>query len=86
MSKDIEEIKALVLRATPQHPALSRLRAAVLDNQQQEITSYDRMHHRHSRTGSSPHRPYYKPAEKPPKPDLTPEIENPETEKNDAED
>lgn len=35
--------------AGQEHPALARLRDRLADQQKPEITSYDRMHHRHNR-------------------------------------
>jgi len=35
---------------SPAHPALRRLRERIVDADSQQITSYDRMHHRHSRS------------------------------------
>jgi hypothetical protein len=46
------DLKAEVLRARPTNPALQRLQRRVLASAEpsQVITSYDRMHHRHSRS------------------------------------
>lgn len=45
-------LKAAVLTAKPSNPALQRLQARVLGAVEPStvITSYDRMHHRHSRS------------------------------------
>lgn len=47
-----DSVRASVLKSSPTNPALQRLRSRVLaDVQASElITSYDRMHHRHSRS------------------------------------
>lgn len=34
----------------PEHPALARLHQRMVDSEDQQITSYDRMHHRHNRS------------------------------------
>lgn len=46
------DLKAAVLKARPTNPALARLQARVLASAEtsEVITSYDRMHHRHSRS------------------------------------
>lgn len=46
------DLKAVVLKARPTNPALARLQARVLAGAEvsEVITSYDRMHHRHSRS------------------------------------
>ena len=46
------DLKTAVLRARPTNPALERLRGRVLAHADvcEVITSYDRMHHRHSRS------------------------------------
>lgn len=46
------DLKTEVLRARPTNPALQRLQHRVLASAEpsQVITSYDRMHHRHSRS------------------------------------
>ncbi|RUR71099.1 hypothetical protein EJP67_28995 [Variovorax guangxiensis] len=45
-------VRDAVLRGKPTNPALQRLQARVLQNADpsEVITSYDRMHHRHSRS------------------------------------
>ena len=45
-----EELVAEVLASRPEHPALARLHDSLLQtDSDREITSYDRMHHRHNR-------------------------------------
>ena len=46
-----EDIRSALLRDQPTNPALQRLKGRLLaDSEPSEvITSYDRMHHRHSR-------------------------------------
>lgn len=46
-----EDIRSALLRDQPTNPALQRLKGRLLaDSEASEvITSYDRMHHRHSR-------------------------------------
>lgn len=46
------DLKLAVLRAQPTNPALKRLQGRVLASAEpsEVITSYDRMHHRHSRS------------------------------------
>lgn len=46
------EFKSSIMRSTSSNPALERLRSRVLANADASdvITSYDRMHHRHSRS------------------------------------
>jgi hypothetical protein len=34
----------------PEHPALARLHQRMINSEDQQITSYDRMHHRHNRS------------------------------------
>lgn len=34
----------------PEHPALARLHQRMVNSEDQQITSYDRMHHRHNRS------------------------------------
>jgi hypothetical protein len=34
----------------PDHPALARLRQRMVNSEEQQITSYNRMHHRHNRS------------------------------------
>lgn len=34
----------------PEHPALARLHQRMVNSEGQQITSYDRMHHRHNRS------------------------------------
>jgi len=34
----------------PEHPALARLRQRMVNSEEQQITSYNRMHHRHNRS------------------------------------
>lgn len=45
-------VRSSVLKASPTNPALQRLQSRVLAGVQPSelITSYDRMHHRHSRS------------------------------------
>ena len=47
-----EDIRSAILRDQPDNPALQRLKGRLLaDSEASEvITSYDRMHHRHSRS------------------------------------
>lgn len=47
-----EDIRSAILRDQPANPALQRLQGRLLaDSEASEvITSYDRMHHRHSRS------------------------------------
>ena len=47
-----EDIRSVILRDQPDNPALQRLQRRLLaDSEASEvITSYDRMHHRHSRS------------------------------------
>ena len=47
-----EDIRSAILRNQPDNPALQRLKGRLLaDSEASEvITSYDRMHHRHSRS------------------------------------
>ncbi len=46
------DIRAAVIAAAPTNPALQRLQQRVLERADtgEAITSYDRMHHRHSRS------------------------------------
>lgn len=46
------DLRSAVLLARPVNPALERLRSRVLESTEtsEAITSYDRMHHRHSRS------------------------------------
>jgi hypothetical protein len=46
------DLRAELLRAGPTNPALQRLQQRVLEgaDASEVITSYDRMHHRHSRS------------------------------------
>jgi hypothetical protein len=46
------DLRTAVLRTTSTNPALQRLQQRVLENvdASEVITSYDRMHHRHSRS------------------------------------
>jgi hypothetical protein len=46
------DLRAAVLRSKPTNPALQRLQRRVLAGAEasEVITSYDRMHHRHSRS------------------------------------
>lgn len=46
------DIRAAVIAAAPTNPALQRLQQRVLKraDASEAITSYDRMHHRHSRS------------------------------------
>jgi hypothetical protein len=46
------DLRAAVLRSSPTNPALQRLQQRVLESADasEVITSYDRMHHRHSRS------------------------------------
>ncbi len=34
----------------PDHPVLARVHSRLIDTEDQQITSYDRMHHRHNRS------------------------------------
>lgn len=34
----------------PEHPVLARVHNRLIDTEDQQITSYDRMHHRHNRS------------------------------------
>jgi hypothetical protein len=34
----------------PDHPVLARVHHRLIDTEDQQITSYDRMHHRHNRS------------------------------------
>jgi hypothetical protein len=34
----------------PEHPVLARVHHRLIDTEDQQITSYDRMHHRHNRS------------------------------------
>lgn len=44
-------LKASMMARRPQHPALARLHDQLVDGRSLgEITSYDRMHHRHNRS------------------------------------
>lgn len=45
------DLRAAVIAAAPTNPALQRLQRRVLEraDASEAITSYDRMHHRHSR-------------------------------------
>jgi hypothetical protein len=47
-----DELVHLLRKFNPKHPALNRVRARLLSSEGTEaaITSYDRMHHRHSRS------------------------------------
>ncbi|WP_453967307.1 YhhA family cyclophane-containing RiPP [Bradyrhizobium elkanii] len=47
-----KELRSNLLRAGPTNPALQRLQQRLLEvtDASQVITSYDRMHHRHSRS------------------------------------
>ncbi len=47
-----EELRTALLRTRPANPALQRLQSRVLAcaDASEVITSYDRMHHRHSRS------------------------------------
>ncbi len=47
-----EDIRSAILQDQPDNPALQRLKGRLLaDSEASEvITSYDRMHHRHSRS------------------------------------
>jgi hypothetical protein len=47
-----EDIRSAILRDQPDNPTLQRLKGRLLaDSEASEvITSYDRMHHRHSRS------------------------------------
>jgi hypothetical protein len=46
-----QEIITTLRQYTPQHPALNRMRAKIMQNSGvQAISAYDRMHHRHSRS------------------------------------
>jgi hypothetical protein len=47
-----DELRSAVMRARPTNPALQRLQRRVLAGAEasEVITSYDRMHHRHSRS------------------------------------
>lgn len=49
---DCVDVRTTVLKATTSNPALQRLQGRVLEGTQASelITSYDRMHHRHSRS------------------------------------
>jgi hypothetical protein len=48
---DAENLREAIVVRRPAHPALARLYdAAVADGDPREITSYDRMHHRHNRS------------------------------------
>ena len=49
---DQSDLRAELLRAGPTNPALQRLQQRVLEgaDASEVITSYDRMHHRHSRS------------------------------------
>lgn len=51
-SPDAAATRAAVVRARPTNPALQRLQQRVLSetSPSEVITSYDRMHHRHSRS------------------------------------
>lgn len=46
------DMRAAVIAAAPTNPALQRLQQRVLEraDASEAITSYDRMHHRHSRS------------------------------------
>jgi hypothetical protein len=46
------DLRAAVIAAVPTNPALQRLQQRVLEraDTSEAITSYDRMHHRHSRS------------------------------------
>ena len=50
--EEAAEVRATVLKAQTSNPALQRLQGRVLAGTQasEAITSYDRMHHRHSRS------------------------------------
>jgi hypothetical protein len=51
-TRTTEELREAIRKTEPQHPALDRLRARVVAAEETSttITSYDRMHHRHSRS------------------------------------
>lgn len=51
-TSDEHDLRTAVLRAGPTNPALQRLQKRVLESAEasEVITSYDRMHHRHSRS------------------------------------
>ncbi len=45
------ELLSKIKQHTPEHPALNRMRSKVFQSQGvQQITAYDRMHHRHNRS------------------------------------
>ena len=46
------DLRTAVLQAGPTNPVLQRLQKRILENSEasEVITSYDRMHHRHSRS------------------------------------
>jgi len=52
VAEDAKAVRALVLTSSTINPALQRLQSRVLAGAQasEVITSYDRMHHRHSRS------------------------------------
>ena len=46
-----EELVPTLQQYAPEHPALSRMRAKLMESSGvQVITAYDRMHHRHNRS------------------------------------
>jgi hypothetical protein len=51
-SESGRDVRSAILRARPANPALQRLRGRVLAQAEpsEVISSYDRMHHRHSRS------------------------------------
>jgi len=51
-NEDCAELREAIIHAQPVNPALQRLQARALSNAEasEVITSYDRMHHRHSRS------------------------------------
>lgn len=52
VSMESAELNQTLKKVIPQHPALNRMRAKLVETSGVEavITSYDRMHHRHNRS------------------------------------
>lgn len=49
LTKEVKNNSDLLSSVMPTNPILARMREKILSAPQKAITSYDRMHHRHSR-------------------------------------